>query len=97
MKVRRLSLWAGGLAVGVAALAIHRTQAAQRTRTIGEPSGTSRPARALEGTVLGGGAPIVASTVTLWSAGVCGGNGLTVFYGMARPVRTPQIGPPRAP
>ena len=28
---------------------------------------------------------------------MCGGNGLTVFYGMARPVRTPQIGPPRAP
>jgi hypothetical protein len=27
----------------------------------------------------------------------CGGTGLTVFYGMAKPVRTPQIGPPRAP
>jgi streptogramin lyase len=25
----------------------------------------------------------------------CGGNGLTVFYGMARPVRAPQIGPAR--
>jgi hypothetical protein len=25
----------------------------------------------------------------------CGGNGLTVFYGMAKPVRTPQIGPPQ--
>jgi hypothetical protein len=23
----------------------------------------------------------------------CGGNGLTVFYGMAKPVRSPQIGP----
>ena len=27
----------------------------------------------------------------------CGGNGLTDFYGMAKPVRTPQIGPPHAP
>ena len=27
----------------------------------------------------------------------CGGNGLTVFYGMAKPVRAPQIGPARAP
>ncbi len=27
----------------------------------------------------------------------CGGNGLTVFYGMAKPVRVPLIGPPRAP
>jgi hypothetical protein len=27
----------------------------------------------------------------------CGGQGLTVFYGMAKPVRTPQIGPARAP
>jgi streptogramin lyase len=27
----------------------------------------------------------------------CGGNGLTVFYGMAKPVRAPLIGPPRAP
>lgn len=25
----------------------------------------------------------------------CGGNGLTVFYGMAKPVRAPQIGPAR--
>ena len=25
----------------------------------------------------------------------CGGNGLTVFYGMAKPVRAPQIGPSR--
>ncbi|WP_439400431.1 hypothetical protein ACRQ5Q_43720 (plasmid) [Bradyrhizobium sp. PMVTL-01] len=27
---------------------------------------------------------------------LCGGNGLTVFYGMAKPVRAPQIGPARA-
>ena len=27
----------------------------------------------------------------------CGGDGVTVFYGMAKPVRTPQIGPPRQP
>ena len=27
----------------------------------------------------------------------CGGNGLTDFYGMSKPVRTPQIGPPHAP
>jgi hypothetical protein len=27
----------------------------------------------------------------------CGGNGSTVFYGMAKPVRVPLIGPPRAP
>ncbi len=27
----------------------------------------------------------------------CGGNGLTVFYGMAKPVRVPLIGPPHAP
>jgi hypothetical protein len=26
----------------------------------------------------------------------CGGTGLTVFYGMAKPVRAPQIGPARA-
>jgi DNA-binding beta-propeller fold protein YncE len=26
----------------------------------------------------------------------CGGNGLTVFYGMAKPVRAPQIGPAQA-
>jgi hypothetical protein len=26
----------------------------------------------------------------------CGGNGLTVFYGMAKPVRSPQIGPAQA-
>jgi hypothetical protein len=26
-----------------------------------------------------------------------GGNGTMVFYGMAKPVRMPQIGPPRAP
>jgi hypothetical protein len=25
----------------------------------------------------------------------CGGDGLTVFYGMAKPVRAPQIGPAR--
>jgi hypothetical protein len=24
---------------------------------------------------------------------LCGGNGLTVFYGMAKPVAAPQIGP----
>ncbi len=27
----------------------------------------------------------------------CGGQGVVVFYGMAKPVRTPQIGPARAP
>jgi hypothetical protein len=27
---------------------------------------------------------------------LCGGNGLTVFYGMAKPVHAPQIGPARA-
>ena len=27
----------------------------------------------------------------------CGGNGVTVFYGMAKPVRAPQIGPARQP
>jgi sugar lactone lactonase YvrE len=27
----------------------------------------------------------------------CGGQGVVVFYGMAKPVRTPQIGPVRAP
>jgi hypothetical protein len=27
----------------------------------------------------------------------CGGNGLTVFYGLAKPVRAPQIGPARQP
>jgi hypothetical protein len=27
------------------------------------------------------------------SSTLCGGNGLTVFYGMAKPVRAPQIGP----
>jgi hypothetical protein len=27
----------------------------------------------------------------------CGGNGLTVFYGLAKPVGTPQIGLPHAP
>jgi hypothetical protein len=27
----------------------------------------------------------------------CGGNGLTVFYGMAKPVRAPQIGPAQQP
>ena len=26
----------------------------------------------------------------------CGGSGLTVFYGMAKPVRSPQIGPAQA-
>jgi hypothetical protein len=28
---------------------------------------------------------------------LCGGDGLTVFYGMAKPVRAPQIGPARQP
>ena len=27
----------------------------------------------------------------------CGGQGVTIFYGMAKPVQTPQIGPARAP
>jgi hypothetical protein len=27
----------------------------------------------------------------------CGGQGVTIFYGMAKPVRVPQIGPARAP
>jgi hypothetical protein len=27
----------------------------------------------------------------------CGGQGVTIFYGMAKPVRTPQIGPAQAP
>jgi hypothetical protein len=26
----------------------------------------------------------------------CGGHGIVVFYGMAKPVRAPQIGPARA-
>jgi hypothetical protein len=26
-----------------------------------------------------------------------GGNGMVVFYGLAKPVKTPLIGPPRAP
>jgi len=25
----------------------------------------------------------------------CGGQGVTIFYGMAKPVRAPQIGPSR--
>ena len=28
---------------------------------------------------------------------LCGGDGVTVFYGMAKPVRAPQIGPARQP
>jgi hypothetical protein len=28
---------------------------------------------------------------------LCGGNGLTVFYGMAKPVKSPQIGPAQQP
>jgi len=28
---------------------------------------------------------------------LCGGQGVTIFFGMAKPVRTPQIGPARAP
>jgi hypothetical protein len=27
----------------------------------------------------------------------CGGQGVTIFYGMAKPVHAPQIGPARAP
>ena len=27
----------------------------------------------------------------------CGGNGVTIFFGMAKPVRAPQIGPARQP
>jgi hypothetical protein len=27
----------------------------------------------------------------------CGGQGVTIFYGMANPVRAPPIGPARAP
>jgi hypothetical protein len=27
----------------------------------------------------------------------CGGQGVVILYGMAKPVRTPQIGPARAP
>src|SRR5262249_5458977 len=27
----------------------------------------------------------------------CGGQGVTIFFGMAKPVRSPQIGPARAP
>ena len=27
----------------------------------------------------------------------CGGHGIVVFYGMAKPVRAPQIGPARQP
>jgi hypothetical protein len=26
-----------------------------------------------------------------------GGNGVVVFYGLAKPIRTPLIGPPRQP
>ena len=28
---------------------------------------------------------------------LCGGQGVTIFFGMAKPVRAPQIGPARAP
>jgi hypothetical protein len=28
---------------------------------------------------------------------LCGGQGVVVFFGMAKPVRTPLIGPPRQP
>ena len=38
----------------------------------------------------GPGAPEAASTH-------CGGQGVVVFYGMAKPVRAPQIGPARQP
>jgi hypothetical protein len=27
----------------------------------------------------------------------CGGQGVVIFYGMAKPVRAPQIGPARQP
>jgi len=27
---------------------------------------------------------------------LCGGQGVTIFYGMAKPVRAPRIGPARA-
>ena len=27
----------------------------------------------------------------------CGGQGVTIFFGMAKPVRSPQIGPARQP
>jgi hypothetical protein len=27
----------------------------------------------------------------------CGGQGVVIFYGMAKPVRAPQIGPARVP
>ena len=27
----------------------------------------------------------------------CGGQGVMIFYGMAKPVRAPQIGPARTP
>ena len=27
----------------------------------------------------------------------CGGQGVTIFFGMAKPVHAPQIGPARAP
>lgn len=27
----------------------------------------------------------------------CGGQGVTVFFGMAKPVKAPQIGPARQP
>jgi hypothetical protein len=28
---------------------------------------------------------------------LCGGQGVTIFYGMAKPVRAPQIGPAQQP
>jgi hypothetical protein len=28
---------------------------------------------------------------------LCGGQGVVIFYGMAKPVRAPQIGPAQAP
>jgi hypothetical protein len=37
-----------------------------------------------------GGAPEALSTLV-------GGQGVVVFYGMAKPVKTPLIGPPRQP
>ena len=30
-------------------------------------------------------------------ATLCGGQGVTIFFGMAKPVRAPQIGPARNP
>jgi hypothetical protein len=47
--------------------------------------------------MLKGEAPLVAPYASEAHSTLCGGNGLTVLYGMAKPVRAPQIGPARAP